>query len=129
MLASASDNATLELLSNMLAMYNVQTHSGQVPSHIQAIVNILSNAGLGSGSNLSSGSSITAGHLHSREDVDGGTGEDGGVHGENFGFFDTDTAAFYYDEDDLEQLRKPWVKVTYFIPLVMIYGVIFLTGW
>ncbi|GFS01946.1 orphan G-protein coupled receptor 23 [Elysia marginata] len=116
----ASTNKTLNFLSSLMSTYNIHDHSSQVPDHIHTIFNILSS----SGSNLS-GSSITTGLLRGGEDDAG----DGGDYADNFArFLDADTVAFYYDEADLEQLRKPWVKVTYFIPLVLVYALIFVTG-
>ena len=110
-LGHESNNETLESLTTMMATYNVQTHPAGITQQVQAIFNLLNSAFLGNGSNLSRVSSNNAGHLRVGDYTtglsggDGGGGGDGGAHVDGFaGMFDSDTIAFYYDEEDLEQL-------------------------
>ncbi|KAK3609713.1 hypothetical protein CHS0354_011403 [Potamilus streckersoni] len=38
-----------------------------------------------------------------------------------------DYSSFYYD-GNIDKLRNPWVKEPHFVPLVIVYGIIFLVG-
>lgn len=79
-------------------------------------------------------SSSSSGHLLPNYTVvNGGTyGLQPGVnydlsddHGDNYG--DSEMMSFYY-KDDIEQLRKPWVRESHFIPLTLVYGFVFIVG-
>ncbi|GFN95164.1 hypothetical protein PoB_002167000 [Plakobranchus ocellatus] len=121
------DNKTIEFLSIILNSYDSPRHSSvSATDHVQAGYSILRSEGVVNGdssTNLSISSiGSNADHLHGSYENRYGDGDD-------FAWMlDSDTVALFYDEEDLEQLRRPWVKVTYFIPLVMVYGLVFLTG-
>lgn len=41
--------------------------------------------------------------------------------------YSDDMTSFYY-KDNIEQLKKPWIREPHFIPLVLVYAFVFLTG-